>query len=309
MRKESFTVSGRGGLALPCTLWLPEKTLRAVVQVTHGMTEHMGRYTKLAEVLTTCGIAVAGFDLRGHGVNGEDSVCASFGEGGWDVTLEDMHLFRGYLNGRFPELPHFMLGFSLGSFLLRDYFSRYGTEGIAGAVIMGTGHQPENVLTPLLTVVKGQIKKCGFDGTTALVKKLSFDTYNKKFGRTRTRADWLCTDEIELDAYLADPLCRESISAGLFWQLLDAMKRTGQPNTYDNWDKALPILLLSGSDDPVGDFGEGVERVNTAMWEAGMTNVKMQMFPIVRHDLLHEEHSSTAKRVRTMLAEFVCKYM
>ena len=309
MKTETFAVVGSGGFQLPATLWLPEKTTRAVLQVTHGMTEHMGRYTKLAKVLTTCGIAVAGFDLRGHGRNGAASACASFGEKGWDATLEDMHLFRKHLEERFDRLPLFMLGFSLGSFLLREYFSRYGTEGVHGAIILGTGHQPEKVLRPMMAVVKGQMKKCGFDGTTPLVHKLSFDTYNQKITHRRTRADWLCSDDDELDAYLADPLCRESISAGLFWQLLDAMRRTGANDAYDNWDKALPVLLLSGADDPVGDYGKGVERVDVVMRNAGFNRMETMLFPIVRHDILHEEHSSTAPRLRTMIASFIVKYM
>lgn len=308
MRTETFTVSGSGGIALPCTVWLPEYKVRAVVQVTHGMTEHMGRYTKLAQALTTCGIAVAGFDLRGHGKNGTDPVCASFGEGGWDATLEDMHLFRSYLKERFA-LPYFMLGFSLGSFLLRDYFGRYGTDGVSGAIILGTGHQPDKILNLLMGVMKGQIKKSGFDAGTPLVRKLVFDTYNKKIAHRRTRSDWLCSDDDEVDAYLADPLCRENISAGLFYQLLDAMKRTGRDDAYHNWDKNLPILLLSGAEDAVGDYGKGVDRVHVAMKAAGLTHVEAMLFPITRHDILHEEHSSTAPRLRTMIAAFVCKYM
>ena len=309
MKQEQFTINGCGGRDLPCTLWLPETTLRAVLQVTHGMTEHMGRYAKLAHVLTSCGVAVVGFDLRGHGMNGTDPNCASFGEGGWEASLEDMHLVRGHVQNRFMDAPFFMLGFSLGSFLLREYLSRYGTVGIAGAVLMGTGHQPVGVLKVMKAIVKGQIKKCGFDGTTALVQKLSFDTYNKKITHRRTRADWLCSDDDELDAYLADELCRESISAGLFWQLLDAMQRTGAEGAYDNWDQSFPVLLLSGQDDPVGDYGKGVKAVEDAMAKAGMTCVDSRMYPIVRHDLLHEEHSSTAPKVRSLIFEFICKHL
>lgn len=305
MRTEAFSVSGSGGTVLPCTLWLPEGTVRGVLQITHGMTEHMGRYVKLARLLTDSGIAVAGFDLRGHGVNGTDPVCASFGEHGWDETLEDMHLFREALQLRFAELPYFMLGFSLGSFLMREYLSRYGTEGLAGAVIMGTGHQPGLVLTVIMAIVKSQWKTCGFDGTTDMVKQLSFGTYNKKFEPVRTEADWLCGDAAELDAYLADPLCRESISAGLFWQLLDAMRRTGRKDAYARWNKALPVLLLSGADDPVGDQGKGVARVEQAMKKAGLTNVETRLFPEARHDLLHEEQSGCAADARKLICDWI----
>lgn len=267
------------------------------------MTEHIGRYTELARKLTAHGIAAAGFDLRGHGRNAGDPDIASFGEGGWEASVEDMHMFFDVLAKRFPELPHYMLGFSLGSFLLREYLGSY-PEGVAGAVIMGTGYQPAPVLSVIMAILKGQIKTAGFDGTTDLVKQLSFGNYNKKFKPNRTIADWLCSDNDRLDAYLADPLCRKNISAGLFLQLLDSMKRTGSTDSYNGWNKDTPVLLISGQDDPVGDFGKGVAAVRQRMEKAGIHNVTMQLFPNARHDLLHEE-AGAAEAARKALIDWI----
>jgi len=244
------------------------------------------------------------FDLRGHGRNPGDPICASFGEGGWESSLEDMHLFHGWLSGKFGGCPHFMLGFSLGSFLLREYLNRYDDRA-AGAVILGTGYQPGAVLSVMAAVVNTQIRKAGFDASTPLVRKLSFDTYNRKFAPSRTPSDWLCADDGELDAYLADPLCRENISAGLFRELLCSMKRTGGKNAYENWKKELPVLLLSGEDDPVGDGGKGVMKVKSAMDRAGIGNVTMYLFAGARHDLLHEEASGSGDRARRILTEWM----
>ena len=94
------------------------------MQIAHGMTEHIGRYTTLAQELSGHGIAVAGFDLRGHGRNAGDPNVASFGEGDWEASIEDVHLFFEVLAERFPGLPHYMLGFSLGFFLHAMDFSR-----------------------------------------------------------------------------------------------------------------------------------------------------------------------------------------
>ena len=293
---------------LPCTLWLPESAPRAVLQIVHGMTEHMGRYEYFAAFLTAHGIAVAGFDLRGHGKNGSDPAVASFGEEGWAESLKDIHIFRTHLQDRFPALPHFILGFSLGSFLLREYLIDH-SHGLSGAIIMGTGHQPPVILSIIRGLVKSQIKKAGFDGTTPLVRKLSFETYNKGFAPNRTEADWLCADTAALDAYLNDPLCRESISAGLFWQLLGAMKRTGSPNVYSSQNKAMPILLLSGQDDPVGDFGKGVTAVHKAMTAAGFHKIQAELYPNARHDLLHEEESGAAASARTRIVSFIDAYI
>ena len=303
MKKETFEFVGYHGLTLPATLWLPEQAPRCILQIAHGMTEHIGRYETLAQELTEHGILVAGFDLRGHGRNPGDPNVASFGEGGWEASIQDMRLFFEILGERFPDLPHFMLGFSLGSFLLREYLDRY-SEKVSGAAILGTGFQPGPVLDIMMAVVKSQIRKAGFDGTTDLIKQLSFGNYNQKFKPNRTIADWLCADDAQLDDYLSDPLCRSTISAGLFWQLLGSMKRTGSKNAYDGWNKDMPILMLSGQEDPVGDSGKGVLLVRQRMEKAGIHNVTMKLFPNARHDLLHEE-STAASSSRGLLLDWI----
>ena len=300
MNSESIRFSGSGGTALPGRIWTGDGAPRMVVQVAHGMTEHMGRYGALAEQLCAEDIALAGFDLRGHGLNPGDQVCASFGEGGWDASLEDMHLFHGELARRFPGVPHFMLGFSLGSFLLRDFLGRY-RDAVAGAVIMGTGHQPGLVLSVLLQVIRGEIKRGGFDHSTPRVQEMSFGNYNKKFAPNQTPFDWLCADGDQLAQYAGDALCRREISAGLFWQLVDAMRRTGSPKTYEAWNKDMPVLLLSGAEDPVGDCGKGVLRVERGMKKAGLRDVQAHLLPNARHDLLHETGSGAAKQAVEIL--------
>ena len=303
MIAQQWMLSAADGMQLPCVLWLPEGQVRGIVQVTHGMTEHIGRFEPLAQVLTDNGFAAAGYDLRGHGKNSGSSTCASFGQGGWEASLEDMRLLHALLLEKFPSVPHFMLGFSLGSFLLREYLAQH-TEGISGAIIMGTGYQPAAVLSLMMAIVKSQCKKCGFDGTTPLVHQLSFGVYNQKFKPNRTQSDWLCADEAQLDAYLNDPLCRKEISAGLFHQLLSSMKRTGSKHAYDTWNKQLPVLLLSGKDDPVGDAGKGVESVCSAMKKAGLTQISLHLFDGARHDLLHEE-AGAANEARKVLLNWL----
>ena len=305
MKTEIFEFAGYNGIILPAYLWLPDGEVKAVLQITHGMAEHMGRYEAFARYLCSMGITVAGFDLRGHGKNPGDAEVASFGEGGWAASIEDMRLFYELLEQRLTVVPHYMLGFSLGSFLLREYLTKYPDEGeVAGAIIMGTGHQPGWLLSIMMGIVNGQIKKAGFDKTTDLVHQLSFGTYNQKFKPNRTTADWLCADETELDKYLADPLVRKDISAGLFWELLGSMKRTGSAYEYDGWDTSIPILLISGQDDPVGDGGKGVQEISRRMKKSGMENVTIKLFPGARHDLLHEEKNG-ADATRKYIAEWI----
>ena len=304
--KLFFEFTGHEEITLSAVIWQPEQEIKGVLQITHGMTEHMGRYEALAEYLCRHGIAVAGFDLRGHGKNPGDPEIASFGEGGWAASIEDMRLFYTELQNRVPGVPHYMLGFSLGSFLLREYLTKYPSEGeLAGAIIAGTGHQPGWLLSIMMAIVKGEFKKAGFDGTTNLIKQLSFGTYNQKFKPNRTEADWLCSDANALDNYLADPLVRKNISAGLFWELLGSMKRSGSAFEYDGWDTSLPILLLSGQDDPVGDGGKGVRAIYNRMKKTGMENVTLNLLPNARHDIFHEEANGTADCVRSALTKWI----
>lgn len=286
-------------------IWRPEGEVKCVLQIVHGMTEHMGRYEELAEFLTQEGIAVAGFDLRGHGTRGKGMTCASFGEDGWEATLKDIHQLHVSLKRQYPEAKHYLFGFSLGSFLVREYFNTYEDHDFAGTIIMGTGHQPAPVLSVIMAIVKGEIKKAGHDYTTDLVRNLSFGTYNKKFSPNRTRADWLCSDRTELDKYMADALCKEDISSGLSWQLLASMKRTGDKNAYQKWNKNMPVLLISGEEDPVGGAGKGVCQVEKSMKNAGLTNVTLKLYKGARHDVLHEKKSGAAAEVYQIMKDMI----
>lgn len=172
MTTEYFEFTGCRETIFHGVLWLPDGEVKAVLQIAHGMTEHMGRYEAFAEFLLPMGIAVAGFDLRGHGKNPGDPSVASFGDGGWATSIEDMRIFCELLEQRFAGVPHYMLGFSLGSFLLREYLTKYPGEGeIAGAIIMGTGYQPGWILSVMMAIVKGEIKKVGFDESTDRVRR------------------------------------------------------------------------------------------------------------------------------------------
>ncbi len=304
MRKEIFKFPGAGEKPLSAVILLPEGAPIGVLQVTHGMTEHMGRWENFAAAITEVGYAVCGFDLRGHGA---DVVCpgiASFGQADWEATLEDMHCLFLRMQERFSELPYHMLGFSLGSFLLREYMGRY-PDGVSGMILVGTGQQPGFLLNILQAAVRSQIKKAGWEQTTPLVRKLSFETYNKRFAPNRTAADWLCADETELDAYLKDPQCKEDISAGLFYHLLGGMKRCGAADACKHYPKALPVLLLSGADDPVGEMGKGVMAVEKQFGTAGMTRVQTMLLPGARHDLLHEEKSGAAEQATACICQFL----
>ena len=305
MFKEEWVLDAHSSLPLYCVLWLPEGELKGILQITHGMTEHSGLYDALARTLTAAGWAVAGFDLPGHGRNSGPDGIATFGQDGWEAALEAMGRFSGYLRDRFPGAKLVLHGFSLGSFLLREYLQSQ-PEGVYGAVIIGTGCQPGWLLRIIMAVVNREIRKVGFDGYSSLVRQLSFGTYNQKFKPLRTEKDWLCSDEAQLDLFLADPHCRENFSAGLFLQMLSAMERTGKQASFALWDQELPVLLISGDRDPVGDMGTGARKVLKMANAAGL-NTEFHLIPGSRHDVLHEEASGAAETARTLILNWLEK--
>ena len=307
MKKIELVLEGNrfSSTSLHGYLYEPEGQVNKVIYVIHGMTEHMGRYEEFASQMIVDGIAVVGIDLKGHGKDNMTSDVASFGEDGWRKVLDELHLFYDYISHRYTNAKIYMLGFSLGSFLLREYINQYYTDHLDGVIIMGTGTQSAFVLNMILSVVKGEVKKVGYDQTTPLIQNLSFGEYNKKFKPNRTSSDWLCSDESSLDAYINDSLCKKDISAGLFYDLLCSMKRTSSKDAYENVKKDMPVFLISGTLDPVGNMKKGVTQVYKDMLNAGFKDVRLELVEGARHDVLHEYQCGGSLKAINLIKEFV----
>lgn len=299
---------GKDDKKLHLMIWEPDIKPVAVLQIIHGMTEYIERYKDLAERLTEKGIIVCGFSLRGHGESYNSSKnpkVASIGEDGWNKSIEDIKLFSLYMQDRYNNLPYYMMGFSLGSFLLREYLSKYD-DNLAGAIIVGTGNQSANIIKPLRLLVKMDMSHYGVDGHTALVNKLSFETYNNKFKPTLTDFDWLCSDREQLEVYIKDNLCRKQISSGIFYELLGSMIRTSCSDACSSWNKSMPVLVMSGLKDTVGNFGKGVESFINQLVENDI-NVESHLFDNARHDLFREKLSGDADLALSKLESFILK--
>ena len=183
---------------IPCIIWQPDTVPKAILIAVHGMTEHAGRYTQFGKRLSAAGIALVCYDLPGHGHNLPPNSCATFCQDGWKTVLEDLHKINMAIKDIYINIPVFTLGFSLGSFIVREYINLFPSDSL-GTIIMGTGNQPAIILRIMQAIVKKQIDKAGFDNTTPLIKKLSFETYNNNFKPNRTDSDWLCSDTNQLD--------------------------------------------------------------------------------------------------------------
>lgn len=301
------------GYVLNGMLWTPddESEVKYFIQIVHGMTEHIGRYEGFAKAMTERGFAVGGFDLRGHGMNDGDSEVASFISGatmdgrganylnlGWGTAVSEVYKIHKEFLHMFPLAKHFMMGFSLGSFLVRDFMREYIVLSLDGFILAGTGYQPKIITSVMGMLVKAELKRIGVGQTSNKIRNLAFGEYNKKFKPCKTRADWLCSDNDELQMYLSDPAVRKDISADLFLELLSSMSRTGGRRSYrlNNGVTEVPVLVLSGSKDPVGGFGKGVFTVISRMKSEGV-NVEYAIFDGARHDIFHEYANGTTRKV------------
>ena len=292
MRKTTFRFPSADKITtIHGVIWQPENEVKCVLQISHGITEYIDRYEPLAEYLTNAGIAVVGIVLLGHGKSiYEASRKAYFGpEGSWHWVVEDVHLCKEIAKEQFEGLPYFMMGFSLGSFLVRTYMTTYAHENdISGYILMGTGQQPAIILKVIRSLVRNEGKKITDNNTSDFIKSLSFGNYNKAFKPTETECDWLCANKENLEKYIQDARCYKDISAGLFCELLTGMIFTGDFKNITKVQKDVPVYFISGREDPVGDAGKGVKAAYNSFQKAGVKFVEITFYEHARHDILHE---------------------
>ena len=271
--------------------WEPEGgSVRAVLQICHGVAEHIARYDAFARYLNGLGIAVVGHDHLGHGLSlPEGGTPVYFGEGNtWNTVVDDIYVLHQRIRLRYPDVPLCIMGHSMGSFLTRTYLIRYpGT--VKAAIIMGTGWQPKAVIAGGMAVAKAVGAVVGENGTSDLVTNLAFGAYNKLFAPNRTSCDWLSADEGNVDAYMADPLCGADTTVGLFRQMLLGIRFNQKLSNLRQMDPRIPVLFVAGEKDPVGDCGNGVRRTYQEFRRAGVQDCTLKLYPGLRHEILNEK--------------------
>lgn len=271
--------------------WEPEGgSVRAVLQICHGVAEHIARYDAFARYLNGLGIAVVGHDHLGHGLSlPEGGTPVYFGAGNtWNTVVDDIYVLHQRIRLWYPDVPLCIMGHSMGSFLTRTYLIRYpGT--VKAAIIMGTGWQPKAVIAGGMAVAKAVGAVVGENGTSDLVTNLAFGAYNKLFAPNRTSCDWLSADEGNVDAYMADPLCGADATVGLFRQMLSGIRFNQKLSNLRQMDPRIPVLFVAGEKDPVGDCGNGVRRTYQEFRRAGVQDCTLKLYPGLRHEILNEK--------------------
>lgn len=293
MRKEEIVFDSRDGVSkIHAIRWIPEGEVKAVLQIIHGMAEYIERYEHVAEWFTERGILVTGDDHLGHGASVSDGgVYGYFCEQDpATVVVRDVHRLKKMTQEAYPGVPYFIWGHSMGSFILRNYMMKYGT-GIDGAIVCGTGGQPKM----LVKFAKGlaNVQKL-FLGGKHVAKMLNTMAFGDKSKLEPGHAnDWLCTDHSVVEKYDADPLCGFTFTVNGFITLFTLIDRLNSDKNLSKMPKELPILMVSGSEDEVGENGKGVKRVYDKYMEIGMKNVTLKFYDKMRHEIHNEPIKET----------------
>ncbi|WP_044640483.1 alpha/beta hydrolase [Risungbinella massiliensis] len=291
MKPSFFTFQTTDHAKIYVHKWKSDSSPIGIVQIAHGMAEHSKRYHEFATKLVEAGYVVYANDHRGHGQTaGKEEELGYFAEeNGWELVVDDLYQLTNIIKKEYPQIPFFLFGHSMGSFLSRRYIQKYGME-LDGVILSGTGAD-QGILSWLgiqFANVERKIK--GKRTKSNLLNRLVFGNFNRAFQPIRTEFDYLSRDEREVDKYIADPFCGYVPTTSFFYDLFSGVNQSDKPENLNQVPKNLPIFLFSGDQDPVGDNGRGVLKTYHHFQKAGIVDVSYKLYPGGRHEMLNESN-------------------
>lgn len=298
VKKDFYYPSSDGKTRIHAISWEPDGKPAGIVQIIHGMVEFIDRYDEFARFLTEHDFVVCGEDHLGHGESViSDEYHGYFGENGNACVIADIHKLRSMMQEKYPDLKYLMLGHSMGSFLVRQYITEPGgscdySKGLSGVVVMGTGWQPNAVLMMGKTLARLMgTKKTGRDAR--LIDAISFGQYLKKIPDARTISDWLTKDNDIVDKYIANPWNQFRFTPNAYFHMFAGMQKAHDVKRMKNLPEGMPLLLTSGAEDPVGNWGEGVRKAYQVYVENSPCAVDIRLYEDDRHEILNETDRET----------------
>ena len=261
---KDFAYPSCGGGMIHGLRWEPKGEPIAVLQIVHGVAEYAARYDGFASYLAEQGFLVVAQDHMGHGGSlGKNGSLGHF-EGGWFAAVADTYQLLQDTRAAYPQIPYILLGHSMGSFMARTILAKYPESGISAAILSGTAWMPGAVISAGLGAAS-MIAKCQDPNKPSkLLNDMMFGSYNNQIEHKRTTHDWLTRDQKIVDAYVSDPLCGFTMTAGLAKNMMMGLKYIQNTQHLKNMQKDLPVLFIAGSDDPVGNYGKGVRQAADA---------------------------------------------
>lgn len=291
IQQNEYSFSSTTGVSdIYACSWTPKDPaqIKGIFQIAHGMAEHSERYTEFAQFLCEQGFAVYISDHVGHGKSVRDKKgFGYFGErDGWMGFVNDCKLLTDLARDEHPGLPVIFFGHSMGSFVARKYAEKFGTE-LQGAIFCGTsGPNPAAGIGATLARVIARSR--GSDYRSEFIDRIAFGAYNKKIPGAKTKYDWLTRDDKIVQQYIEDEACGFLFTAVGYADMFTLLKNVSEKTWYETLPKELPILLIAGDMDPVGDYGKGIDEVEEELLATGHTAVTKQLYPEMRHEILNE---------------------
>ncbi len=283
-------------------IWKPtDGAVKAVLLILHGMAEHSARYDEFATLLTKKHIAVYAPDHRGHGQTAlkSNATMGWFAEtGGWQRVVDDALELANLIATEHPEVPLFIMGHSMGSFLTRTLIAQ-NPDLVDGAIIMGSGASQGLLGKIGKKIASRNVKKYGSTHPDKQMDKLSFGSFNKKIAGAKTPFDWLSRDEAKVKEYIDDPLCGFLCTSRFFCDLIDGVEMANDRHLASRLPADLPMLIISGTDDPVGKYGKGVKRVHELYQGSAIEDLSLSLIEGGRHELLNETDRETTMEYLT----------
>ncbi|SHF85926.1 alpha/beta hydrolase [Ornithinibacillus halophilus] len=284
--QDHFWLKAKDGVEIYVHKWYePKVKPHAIVQISHGMVEHIKRYDDFSNHLLNKGIFVYGNDHRGHGETGERQGLFGFlaDEDGFDKTAEDMYQLTLHIKKEYPGVPVILLGHSMGSFLARRYI-QYHSHEIDALILSGTGFYPK--LTTLFGKKLADTLQPKIE--SKVMNSIVFGNFNKRIPNKKTKFDWLSRDESVVQAYVHDPYAGYIPTGKFFVDLMTGLMLIHDQRQNKNIRNDLPTLIISGDEDPVGNYGKGIWKTANLLTNAGLTNITTSLFNEARHETLNE---------------------
>lgn len=290
MIEETLKYKASDGQEIYAYNWRPEgDDIKGIVQIAHGMAETSYRYKRFAERLVVQGYIVYANDHRGHGKTAASLEEVGYlGPDGFNRMVKDMKEFTDFIRDREGnELPLFLFGHSMGSFLSQRYIGLYGNS-IQGVILSGTSGNQGPILNVAIRIAKREVARKGPKTKSPHLNDLSFGSYNKKFKPSRTDFDWLSRDEKEVDKYIEDPYCGGIFTTSFYYDFFRGLKETFHKSNVEKIPKDLPIYIFAGDKDPVGNMGKGVLKLVKTYQNVGIKDLEYKLYKDGRHEMLNE---------------------
>ncbi|PVZ64954.1 alpha/beta hydrolase [Pelagibaculum spongiae] len=300
---KRLNLSSSDGHQIPAHIWLPEQQPIAIIQISHGMAEHHQRYNRLAGQLNNAGYAVIAHDHRGHGqcsgLQGHYS-----DQQGWKHVIDDLGLVQNYIRQQYPDLPVFLLGHSMGSFISLAWAEQYGDQ-LAGLILSGSNGDQGVMFSVAKLLIKLERYRQGAQGKSRFLDQVFFGQFNRSFGKTQTSFDWLSRDQQQVEKYLEDEQCGFLCSNQLWLDLISGLQQIYRPQNLQKIPKQLPIHFISGSKDPVSQSCKHLHKLLLNLEQSGFQQLSHTFYPNGRHEMFNE---TNYQQVQDELIQWITRH-